>query len=37
MAEQKVVVSSSDDGFDRRFALVTQVVSQKTAGGVNAE
>ncbi|MDR1220649.1 MAG: hypothetical protein LBK73_13700 [Treponema sp.] len=37
MAEQKAVVPSSDEGFDRRFALVTQVASQKTAGGASAE
>ena len=37
MAEQKVVVPSSDEGFDRRFSLVEQVVSQKTAGGAAAE
>ena len=33
MAEQKVVIPSSDEGFDRRFSLVQQAVSQKTAGG----
>ena len=33
MAEQKVVVPSSDEEFDRQFLLVQRVVSQKTAGG----
>jgi hypothetical protein len=37
MDEQKVVVPSSDEGFDKRFALVAQMVSRKTAGGADAE
>jgi hypothetical protein len=32
-----MVVPNSDEGFDQRFALIQQVVSQKTAGGNNAE
>jgi hypothetical protein len=37
MAEQKLVVPGSDEGFDKRFLLVTQVVGKKTAGGSAAE
>jgi hypothetical protein len=37
MDEQKVVVPSSDESFDKRFALVAQMVSRKTGGGADAE
>jgi hypothetical protein len=37
MSEKKLVVPSSDEGFDKRFSLITQVVSKKTAGGNAAE
>jgi hypothetical protein len=37
MAEQKLVVPNSDEGFDRRFSLIQQVVVQKTEGGSAAE
>jgi hypothetical protein len=37
MAEKKKAVPGSDDGFDRRFTLVTQVTDKKTAGGSAAE
>jgi hypothetical protein len=37
MSEKKLSVPSSDDGFDKRFSLVTQVVGKKTAGGSAAD
>jgi hypothetical protein len=37
MAEHKVVVPGSDEGFDKRFLLITHVVGQKTMGGDAAE
>jgi hypothetical protein len=37
MSEKKLVVPSSDEGFDKRFLLITQVVGKKTAGGNAAE
>ncbi|MDR1215361.1 MAG: hypothetical protein LBK25_01625, partial [Treponema sp.] len=37
MSEKKVVVLSSDDGFDKRFLLINKVVGKKTAGGSAAE
>ncbi|MDR2633582.1 MAG: hypothetical protein LBC51_08190 [Treponema sp.] len=37
MAEKKEVVPSSDEGFDKRFLLIKQVVGEKTAGGAAAD
>ncbi|MDR1325111.1 MAG: hypothetical protein LBK00_03645 [Treponema sp.] len=37
MSEHKLAVPGSDEGFDKRFLLITQVVGQKTAGGNAAE